>query len=88
MSQEIRHQRGEGSGKDTYGDWVPGWNKVTRGVEQCIGPTTFLVDDTSEYTVIILPWRTRLSCESLDTSERRVLKPVGITLITGLKRQE
>ena len=75
----------EGSGEDTYRDWFLGRNKVTRSMEQRIGPTTLLMYNTSKFAAIIVPRRARSSGESLDTSECRVLRVITVALVTWPK---
>lgn len=60
---------------------------MTRGVEQCVGPTTFLVYDTSKFAVVVVPRCAGSSGESLNTSERRVLKVTKVKLAMGSERQ-
>ena len=85
MSNEGRHRgkKGKGSGKDAYRDRLESRNKVTRGMEQCVGPPTFLMYNTGKFAVIIIPWRAWLPCESLDTSKRCILRVVKVALALG-----
>jgi len=66
-----------GFGKDTYRGWLLNRDEATCSVEQHVGPPTFLVNDPSRVTVIIVPWCARLLGESLDTPKRRVLRGGG-----------
>jgi len=42
-------------------------------IEQNIGPISFLVDDPSEVSSIVVPWRRRWTSKTLDTTECCVL---------------
>lgn len=56
-------------------------------MEYGILPAALLMYDTSEFTIIIIPRRARLSGEPLDTTECCVLKVTGTTLAEGSKRR-
>ena len=57
------------------------------GMEQRVGPTTFLMYDAGKLAIVIVPWGARSSRESLDTTKGRVLKGATIALVLGSKPQ-
>jgi hypothetical protein len=57
------------------------------GMEQRVGPTTFLMYDTGKLAVVIVPRGARSPREPLDTTKGRVLKGITVALVLESKPQ-
>jgi len=68
----LYHERFFG-GNITYRRWAAFRYRVRGVVEQNVGPVSFLVDYTGEFSGIIVPWCGGFARETLDAAECSIL---------------